>query len=118
MDTTLIIGYIGGFLLGISSLPEMWRTIKDKRCHIGWGMLLVWFFGEVFMEIYAIILNDWALIFNYTANLIVLIVLLWYKIRLPYRNLIVKDIIQVFKDIYMGFRYSAENQDKNQWGKF
>ena len=84
MDTTLIIGYIGGFLLGVSSIPEMLRTIKDGRCHIGWGMLLVWFFGEVFMEIYAIILNDWALIFNFTTNLIVLIVLLWYKIRLPY----------------------------------
>jgi len=29
-----------------------------------------------------------------------------------------KDIVQVFKDIYKGIQISTENQDKNQWGKF
>lgn len=75
------IGYLGGLLLAICGIPEVIRTIKDKRCHLGWSFLLLWFFGEVFMEIYAFELSDFPLIFNYTFNLVLVGVMLIYKIK-------------------------------------
>ena len=75
------IGYIGGVLLGICAIPEVIRTYNDKRCHLGWPFLLLWFLGEVFMEIYAIDLWDYPLMFNYTFNLVVVGILLYYKLK-------------------------------------
>ena len=75
------IGYLGGLLLAICGIPEVIRTIKDKRCHLGWPFLLLWFFGEVFMEIYAFGLSDFPLIFNYTFNLVLVGIMLIYKIK-------------------------------------
>jgi uncharacterized protein with PQ loop repeat len=75
------IGYLGGLLLAICGIPEVIRTIKDKRCHLGWPFLFLWFFGEVFMEIYAIGLWDYPLILNYTFNLIITGILLYYKLK-------------------------------------
>jgi uncharacterized protein with PQ loop repeat len=76
-----ILGYIGGILLGLCGLPETWRTIKDKRCHIGWGFLLMWYFGEIFMLIYTLKLNDIALIGNYGFNILLISIMLYFKIR-------------------------------------
>ena len=75
------IGYLGGLLLAICGIPEVIRTIKDKRCHLGWPFLFLWFFGEVLMEIYAIGLWDYPLILNYTFNLIITGILLYYKLK-------------------------------------
>jgi uncharacterized protein with PQ loop repeat len=75
------IGYLGGVLLAICGIPEVIRTIKDQRCHLGWAFLLLWFFGEVFMEIYAIGLWDFPLLFNYTFNLILVGIMLYFKIK-------------------------------------
>jgi len=76
-----IIGYIGGILLAVCAIPEVIRTYKDKRCHLGWPFLLLWFVGEIFMEIYAIALIDYPLIFNYSFNLIITAFLLYYKLK-------------------------------------
>ena len=75
------VGYLGGILLGICATPEVVRTIKDNKCHLGWTFLLLWFFGEVFMEIYALGLWDFPLIFNYTFNLALVGIMLIYKIK-------------------------------------
>jgi len=75
------IGYIGGVLLAICAIPEVIRTYKDKRCHLGWPFLLLWFLGEIFMEIYAVALWDYPLMFNYTFNLIITGILLYYKLK-------------------------------------
>ena len=76
-----LIGYLGGFLLAICAIPEVIRTIKDKRCHLGWPFLLLWFFGEVFMMIYSVWLWDYPLMFNYGFNITLLSVMLFYKLR-------------------------------------
>ena len=75
------IGLIGGILLGICSIPEMIRTINDRRCHLGWGFLSIWFIGELFSLIYGIELGEVPLILNYTVNIAVLSVMIFYKIR-------------------------------------
>ena len=76
---TSLLGYIGGFFLGVCAVPETIRTIKDKRCHLGWPFLLMWGLGEVFMLLYAVQLNDLALILNYGANLVLVSPMVWYK---------------------------------------
>ena len=81
-----IIGYIGSIFLTINAIPELIRTIKDHRCHIGWPMLLLWFVGEVFMTVYAIMLWNVPLMLNYIFNFIVVVVMLGYKVRWFYRK--------------------------------
>lgn len=74
-------GFIGSILLAICAFPEVVRTIKDKKCHLGWNFLLLWFFGEAFLFVYVVSLLDFALIFNYGFNLILLTIMLLYKIK-------------------------------------
>ena len=80
------IGYLGSIFLTINAIPELIRTIKDKRCHIGWSMLLLWFLGEIFMTTYAVMLGNIPLIMNYSFNFIVVIIMLGYKGRQLYRK--------------------------------
>jgi uncharacterized protein with PQ loop repeat len=75
------IGYLGGLLLAICSIPEVIRTLKDSRCHLGWPFLSLWFFGEVFMIIYALNLWDFPLIFNYAFNIVLVSIMLFFKIK-------------------------------------
>lgn len=78
------IGYLGGIFLAICGFPELVRTIKDRRCHLGWAFLLLWFFGEMFMLTYILYKPwDYPLILNYTLNCIMVGVMVYYKIR-PY----------------------------------
>lgn len=77
-----MIGWIGSILLAGCGLPELIRTIRDGKCHIGWGMLLSWFFGEVFVLLHILkTIDDLALLTNYTLNIIIISIMLYYKIR-------------------------------------
>lgn len=76
------IGYLGGLFLAICGFPELIRTIKDKKCHLGWAFLLLWFFGEVLMLVYILFKPwDYPLILNYTLNLIMVAVMVYYKVQ-------------------------------------
>lgn len=81
-----IIGYLGSIFLTFCAVPELIRTIKDNRCHIGWPMLTLWFVGEVFMTTYSFMLWNFPLMMNYIFNFIVVIVMLVYKVRTYYRR--------------------------------
>ena len=78
---TSLLGYIGGGLLAVCAVPETIRTLKDKRCHLGWPFLLLWALGEVFMLMYALQLKDLSLILNYGVNLVLISPMLWYKVK-------------------------------------
>ena len=82
------IGYLGGLLLAICGIPEVIRTIKDGRCHLGWPFLLLWFWGEVLMEVYSIELWDYPLMFNYSANIVLVGIMLYYKIKTKWDSII------------------------------
>ena len=84
---TEVIGYIGSIFLTINAVPELVRTIQDKRCHIGWPMLLLWFVGEIFMTTYAVMLWNIPLMMNYIFNFIVVVIMLLYKMRQVYRQI-------------------------------
>lgn len=76
------IGWIGSLLLAFCGLPqalESWRTKSSNG--ITWGFLLMWSFGELFTIIYVIPKLDWPLLFNYSANLVFLAVIAYYKVK-------------------------------------
>jgi len=75
------VGLIGSLLLTLCAVPELIRTVKDGRCHIGWGFLLMWFFGEVLCLFYGLDLNEIPLLINYTFNTFVVSIMLWYKFK-------------------------------------
>ena len=73
------IGLIGSLFLTFCAVPELYRTIKDKTCHLGWGFVLMWFFGEILCFFYGLELSELPLIINYTFNLMVASLMLYYK---------------------------------------
>lgn len=76
-----LIGYIGSIFLTVNAVPELIRTIQDRRCHIGWYMLVLWFLGECFMIVYTINLKNVPLLLNYGFNFVIVVTMLFYKIR-------------------------------------
>lgn len=77
-----IIGWIGSILLAFCGLPQAIESYKTKSSEgLTWGLLLMWFWGEIFTIIYIIPKWHWPLIFNYTANIIFLVIIIYYKIR-------------------------------------
>lgn len=81
MDTS-IISYIGAMMLGACGFPELIRTIKDSKCHVGYGMLSLWYFGEILVFIHVFnTTKDPALLFNYGLNIAILSIMVYYKLR-------------------------------------
>lgn len=77
-----IIGWIGSVLLAFCGLPQAIESYKTKSsAGLTWGFLLMWFVGEIFTVIYIIPKWHWPLLFNYTANIIFLSIILYYKIK-------------------------------------
>lgn len=76
------IGWIGGILLAFCGLPQAWESYKTKSAAgLTWGFLGLWGIGEIFTIIYIIPKWHWPLIFNYTANIIFISIIVYYKIR-------------------------------------
>ena len=84
LDTSVsvhqIIGYLGSFLLAWGGLPELFRTVRNKRCDVGSGMLGMWFGGEVLLLLYILPKMDIPLLLNYAANVIIIAVMIFYKV--------------------------------------
>lgn len=74
-------GLIGSLLLTFCGVPELIRTVKDKKCHLGWGFILMWFFGEIFCVYYSFGLGEIPLIINYTFNLFLAMVMFSFKFK-------------------------------------
>jgi len=75
------IGFIGSILLAVCGIPEVVRTIKDNKCHLGWNFLLLWFGGELFMLTYVIPMKDIPLLLNYVFNTLLVGVMVFYKLK-------------------------------------
>jgi len=76
-----LIGWVGGFLLGICVLPQVWLCYRQGHAHgVSLLMLELWGVGEVFALTYAIHLQAWPLIANYALNLLIVLVILRYKL--------------------------------------
>jgi uncharacterized protein with PQ loop repeat len=76
------IGWIGSILLAFCGLPQAIESYKTKNSDgLTWGFLIMWGVGEIFTIIYIIPKWHWPLIFNYTANIIFIGIILYYKIK-------------------------------------
>ena len=77
-----LIGYVSGILLALCGLPEALRSIKNKRCDIGWGLLLMWLGGELGLLIYELKTMDIPRLINYSCNILFISVMIWYKLKI------------------------------------
>jgi hypothetical protein len=75
-----MIAGLGSLLLALCGLPEMIRTIQNKRCDIGWLMLLLWLFGEILLFIFACNTKQYILLINYGANISFVMIMVYYKL--------------------------------------
>ena len=77
-----IMGWLGSICLAICGLPQAWQSFKDKHSHgISWGFVLLWAFGEIFALAYVYDKLDLPLLLNYSTNILILAVILYYKIK-------------------------------------
>ena len=77
-----IIGYIGSIMLAVCGLPQAIESFKTKSSEgLTWGFILLWFFGELFTFAYIIPKMDLPLLINYSANIIFLIIIIYYKVN-------------------------------------
>ena len=75
------IGWIGSLLLAFCGLPQAIKCYREKSSKgMDWGFLLAWFVGELFTFVYVLPKMDLPLLVNYSANLLFLTVILYYKI--------------------------------------
>jgi hypothetical protein len=74
-----VIAGIGSLMLALCGFPEALRAYKNKRCDVGYPMLLLWLFGELFLIVFAIQTRQFILLINYFANVIFVLVMLYYK---------------------------------------
>jgi hypothetical protein len=76
------IGWLGSILLAFCGLPQAWESYRTKSSvGLNWGFLGMWFMGEIFTIMYVAPKMDLPLLFNYSANIIFLVIILWYKIK-------------------------------------
>ncbi len=76
------IGWIGSILLAFCGLPQAVESYKTKSSEgLTWSFLIMWGVGELFTVIYIIPKWHWPLIFNYTANIIFISIIVYYKIK-------------------------------------
>jgi uncharacterized protein with PQ loop repeat len=76
------IGWIGSILLAFCGLPQAIESYRTKNSDgLTWGFLIMWGVGEIFTIIYILPKWHWPLIFNYTANLVFISVILYYKLK-------------------------------------
>lgn len=73
------IGWVGGILLAGCAVPLTIEAMAEKSIHINYWFLLNWTLGEVLCLIYAAHYGKWPLVFNYVANLLLLMPVWWYR---------------------------------------
>jgi uncharacterized protein with PQ loop repeat len=77
-----ILGWIGSICLAICGVPQAWMSYKDKHSHgISWAFLLLWAFGELFALAYVYDKLDLPLLLNYSINILIVGVILFFKIN-------------------------------------
>lgn len=75
------VGWFGSILLAFCGLPQAIESYKTKSSEgLTWGFIAMWFIGEILTFIYILPKMDLPLMFNYTANIIFLSIIIFYKL--------------------------------------
>ena len=82
------LGWIGAILFCFCAVPQSIKVYRTKSAgDLSWIFLLMWLFGEIFTLIYVIDKNmqvnvyQWPLITNYVMNTILVLYLVYARIR-------------------------------------
>lgn len=77
-----VLGWIGSLLLAICAVPQAVQSFRQGHSQgVTHSLLWLWAGGEVFTLAYVLQRADWPLVVNYTANMVSLGVILWYKYK-------------------------------------
>ena len=75
------IGWLGSIMLAFCGLPQAIESIRTKSSEgLTWGFIGLWFTGEILTFIYILPKMDLPLLLNYTANIIFLSIIIFYKL--------------------------------------
>jgi len=77
------IGWLGAFFFAICAVPQAWQSWKEKHSDgLSTMFIVFWLLGEIFMLVYVVFQPelDWPLIVNYVVNLLLTVVIAWYKL--------------------------------------
>jgi len=75
------IGWIGSLCFAICAIPPAYLAWKLGKTPLDWGLLSLWFAGEVLTMTYILLTTqDIILLTNYTVNFLCLLVIIRYKI--------------------------------------
>lgn len=76
-------GWFGAICLACCAIPQARMSLVQGHAHgVSSGLLWLWSLGEIFTLIFLVyqpVLN-WPLIMNYTANIIFVSVIVWFKL--------------------------------------
>jgi MtN3 and saliva related transmembrane protein len=85
MDTTAILGWVAGVCTATALLPQVIKTIKEKKAQTtSVVMLVVLFLGNSLWIAYGIMKKDWPIIITNSFSMLVNITML--ILRIIYRS--------------------------------
>lgn len=76
-----LIAWVGSLLLAMCAIPQAlhsWRTRSSAS--LSWCFLIMWSGGEFLLLVYTLVGEQWALVANYTCNLLCLAIILRFKV--------------------------------------
>mgnify|MGYP001193784529 FL=1 len=75
------IGWIGGICLALCAIPEVISCLRKGYTGCSWGLLVLWFIGEVCLFVVELEHLYMPRLFNYLVNIACLIYLIMCKIK-------------------------------------
>jgi uncharacterized protein with PQ loop repeat len=76
-----IIGWMGSIMFALCAIPQAWQSYTDGHSNgVNWLFLILWLSGEIFTLIYVVPKKHWPLIFNYIANVLFILIIVYFKI--------------------------------------
>lgn len=76
-----VIGWVGSLAFGLCAIPQALKSMVDGHSEgVSWGLLVLWFIGEVCTLIYVYPKGHLPLIVNYIMNIIFVAIIIKYKI--------------------------------------
>lgn len=76
-----LVGWIGAILFAFCGIPQAYHSWKNKNSHgMSWTFLWMWFWGEILTFGYVATTSfQLPLLFNYLANFLCLVIIMWYR---------------------------------------
>jgi len=75
-----LIGWIGGLLMAFCAAPEVYKTLKEGKCTVGWGLLGMWGIGEICLLTFEFAHTPTLQrTMNYLLNIVFISILVYYK---------------------------------------